>query len=94
MKDIFSIIIIFAIFGGVFFMAVKSKTIEIKETKDTLTHSKNTIFGPATFMIAIFLFIWGVFCFFGGPEAERGLRPIIYGVIFIVSSIFLGYKSI
>lgn len=94
MKDILSLVVIFSVFGGIFVLAVKTKSTNTKNSDIPPVSSRKTIFGPATFMVAILMFLWGIFCFFGGPEAERGLRPVIYGVIFTLSSIIIGYKSL
>lgn len=94
MKDILSLIVIFSVFGGIFVLAAKSKPANTTNIERSSAPSKDSIFGPVTLVIAVLMFLWGVFCFFGGPEAERGLRPIIYGVIFTLSSIIIGYKSI
>lgn len=100
MGELLAIVIIFGLFGCLVLFATKLKPHKSKfDSKiegsilEAKTH-KNSIFGPVTFMIAILLLGWSIVCFLGGPDAEKGLRPIAYGTIFLVISIVIGYKSV
>ena len=97
MNNIIALIAIALIFSAVVYFSGKPKlklSVTHEKLIDPQLKNQASIFGPVTFILSVLLFSWGIFCFFGGPEGEGGLKPIMYGFLFTFISIIIGYKSI